>query len=74
MKRQKLTDNHPDMIKLRKAVELLDELQIYYNPSRGGPSTVVIGDNEYDLCDMEDGEPIDSFPPQFEYKLLISTS
>ena len=71
MKRQRLTDKHPDMIKLRKAVELLDKLQICYNPSRGGNSTVQIGDNEYDLCDMEDLSPIDSFPPPFEYKLLI---
>jgi hypothetical protein len=72
MNRYTLKDNHPDMIKLNRVCELMDELKMSFESARAGDAIVTIGDKEYSIIDAEDtSHAIWSFPPFTEFRLTF---
>jgi hypothetical protein len=69
-----LKDDHPTMVKLNKLADLAEELGI--SISFYGQSTLIndrdreIGLPELLIEDIESNEPVDVFPPNFEFKVI----
>lgn len=75
-KRLVLRDSHPTMVKLQKIWAMAEDLGITI--SFEGTQACVVSDRDRDeklpelvMEDVESGEGIGSFPPQFEYKVVF---
>lgn len=72
MAKYRLKDNHPDLEKFNKLIDLAIELDITLHFD-GGECSVHIGDNQYFVEDIEPDQYVFDFPNPTETKLTYES-
>jgi histidinol phosphatase-like PHP family hydrolase len=67
----RLKREHPDAKKVDELFRFLEKNNITLEFNSYG-TIITINDKEYELKDNEDGRPLDTIPPSFEYKLTFN--